>query len=226
MGIKENKEHIFNEIQRACEKKNRSSKGVNLIAVTKYVSNETTKDAVLAGIEHIGENRIEGLLSKKEFLKDLPVKWHFIGTLQTRKVKDVIEHVDYIHSLDRLSLASEIQKRADRTVSCFVQVNVAEEDSKHGLPVKDVVAFVDKLKDYDRIQVVGLMTMAPFTEDETLIRNVFSTLKQLQLEIQNLELVHAPCTELSMGMSNDFSIAVEEGATFIRIGTSLVGKEF
>ncbi|MBH0161064.1 YggS family pyridoxal phosphate-dependent enzyme [Fictibacillus sp. 26RED30] len=226
MSIKENKEHIFNEIQRACEKKNRSSKGVNLIAVTKYVSNETTKDAVLAGIEHIGENRIEGLLSKKEFLKDLPVKWHFIGTLQTRKVKDVIEHVDYIHSLDRLSLASEIQKRADRTVSCFVQVNVAEEDSKHGLPVKDVVAFVDKLKDYDRIQVVGLMTMAPFTEDETLIRNVFSTLKQLQLEIQNLELVHAPCTELSMGMSNDFSIAVEEGATFIRIGTSLVGKEF
>jgi PLP dependent protein len=226
LGIKENKEHIFNEIQRACEKKNRSSKGVNLIAVTKYVSNETTKDAVLAGIEHIGENRIEGLLSKKEFLKDLPVKWHFIGTLQTRKVKDVIEHVDYIHSLDRLSLASEIQKRADRTVSCFVQVNVAEEDSKHGLPVKDVVAFVDKLKDYDRIQVVGLMTMAPFTEDETLIRNVFSTLKQLQLEIQNLELVHAPCTELSMGMSNDFSIAVEEGATFIRIGTSLVGKEF
>lgn len=226
MSIKENKEHIFNEIQRACEKKNRSSKGVNLIAVTKYVSNETTKDAVLAGIEHIGENRIEGLLSKKEFLKDLPVKWHFIGTLQTRKVKDVIEHVDYIHSLDRLSLASEIQKRADRTVSCFVQVNVAEEDSKHGLPVKDVVAFVDKLKDYDRIQVVGLMTMAPFTEDETLIRNVFSTLKQLQMEIQNLELVHAPCTELSMGMSNDFSIAVEEGATFIRIGTSLVGKEF
>ncbi|MBH0170698.1 MAG: YggS family pyridoxal phosphate-dependent enzyme [Bacillota bacterium] len=226
MGIKENKEHILNEIQIACEKKNRSSKGVNLIAVTKYVSNETTKDAVLAGIEHIGENRIEGLLSKKEFLKDTSVKWHFIGTLQTRKVKEVIEHVDYIHSLDRLSLASEIQKRADRPISCFVQVNVAEEDSKHGLPVKDVVAFVDKLKDYDRIKVVGLMTMAPFTDDESLIRNVFSTLKQLQLEIQKLELVHAPCTELSMGMSNDFSIAVEEGATFIRIGTSLVGKEF
>ncbi|MED1864315.1 YggS family pyridoxal phosphate-dependent enzyme [Fictibacillus nanhaiensis] len=226
MGIKENKEQIFNEIQRACEKKNRSSKAVNLIAVTKYVSNETTKDAVSAGVEHIGENRIEGLLSKKDFLKDLPVKWHFIGTLQTRKVKDVIEHVDYIHSLDRISLASEIQKRANKTISCFVQVNVAEEDSKHGLPVKDVVAFVDNLKDYDRIKVVGLMTMAPFTDDESLIRNVFSTLKQLQLKIQKLEMVHAPCTELSMGMSNDFSIAVEEGATFIRIGTSLVGKEF
>ncbi|MBN3555141.1 YggS family pyridoxal phosphate-dependent enzyme [Fictibacillus nanhaiensis] len=226
MGIKENKEYILNEIQSACEKKNRSSKGVNLIAVTKYVSNETTREAVLAGIEHIGENRIEGLLSKKEYLKDLPVKWHFIGTLQTRKVKDVIEHVDYIHSLDRLSLANEIQKRAVKTISCFVQVNVAEEDSKHGLPVKDVVAFVDKLKDYDRIKVVGLMTMAPFTEDESLIRNVFSTLKQLQLEIQKQKMVHAPCTELSMGMSNDYSIAVEEGATFIRVGTSLVGKEF
>ncbi|MQR96603.1 YggS family pyridoxal phosphate-dependent enzyme [Fictibacillus phosphorivorans] len=226
MGIKENKAYILNEIQSACEKKNRSSKGVNLIAVTKYVSNETTREAVLAGIQHIGENRIEGLLSKKEYLKDLPVNWHFIGTLQTRKVKDVIEHVDYIHSLDRLSLANEIQKRADKTISCFVQVNVAEEDSKHGLPVKDVVAFVDKLKEYDRIKVVGLMTMAPFTEDESLIRNVFSTLKQLQLEIQKQKMVHAPCTELSMGMSNDYSIAVEEGATFIRVGTSLVGKEF
>ncbi|MFG6497430.1 YggS family pyridoxal phosphate-dependent enzyme [Fictibacillus sp. UD] len=226
MGIAENRNHIIKEIQTVCEKKNRSPKGVNLIAVTKYVSNETTKEAVLAGVEHIGENRVEGLLTKKEFLDDLSVKWHFIGTLQTRKVKDIIEHVDYIHSLDRLSLAKEIQKRAGRTISCFVQVNVAEEDSKHGLAVNDVLPFVDKLRDYDRITVAGLMTMAPFTDDKSLIRKVFSTLKQLQLEIQEKEMPHAPCTELSMGMSNDYLIAVEEGATFIRIGTNLVGKEF
>jgi pyridoxal phosphate enzyme (YggS family) len=226
LGINENKELILKEIQEACQKKNRSPKGVNLVAGTKYVSNETTKEAVLAGIEHIGENRIEGLLEKKEYLSGMPVKWHFIGTLQSRKVKDIIDHVDYIHSLDRLSLAKEIQKRAARTISCFVQVNIAEEDSKHGLAVKEVLSFVDKLKEYDRIKVAGLMTMAPFTEDESLIRNVFSTLKQLQMEIQNKELPHAPCQELSMGMSNDYVIAVEEGATFIRIGTSLVGKEF
>jgi PLP dependent protein len=226
LNILENKEQILNEIQAACMKKNRSPKGVNLVAVTKYVSNETTKNAVLAGVEHIGENRIEGLLEKKEYLADKNVKWHFIGTLQSRKVKDIINHVDYIHSLDRLSLAKEIQKRADKTISCFVQVNVAEEDSKHGLAVKEVISFVDKLKDYDKIKVVGLMTMAPFTEDESIVRNVFSTLKQLQIDIQNKDLPHAPCEELSMGMSNDYVIAVEEGATFVRIGTDLVGKEF
>ncbi|WP_276531337.1 YggS family pyridoxal phosphate-dependent enzyme [Fictibacillus nanhaiensis] len=226
MNILENKEKILSKIHSACQKKNMPSKGVNLVAVTKYVSNETTKNAVLAGIEHIGENRIEGLLEKKGFLSDLSVKWHFIGTLQSRKVKDIINHVDYIHSLDRLSLAKEIQKRAERTISCFVQVNVAEEDSKHGIAVKDVLSFVDKLKEYDRIKVVGLMTMAPFTDDESTIRNVFSALKQLQLEIQNKNFPHAPCEELSMGMSNDYVIAVEEGATFVRIGTDLVGKEF
>ncbi|RZT23022.1 MULTISPECIES: YggS family pyridoxal phosphate-dependent enzyme [Fictibacillus] len=228
MNILENKEKILDKIQDACTKKNRSSKGVNLVAVTKYVSNETTKNAVLAGVEHIGENRIEGLLEKKEYLKEMNenVKWHFIGTLQSRKVKDIINQVDYIHSLDRLSLAKEIQKRADKTISCFVQVNVAEEDSKHGLAVKEVISFVDKLKDYDKIKVVGLMTMAPFTEDESVVRNVFSTLKQLQIDIQRKDFPHAPCEELSMGMSNDYVIAVEEGATFVRIGTDLVGKEF
>jgi PLP dependent protein len=226
LNILKNKEKILNEIQTACNKKNRSSNGVNLVAVTKYVSNETTKKAVMAGVEHIGENRIEGLLEKKEYLSDLSVKWHFIGTLQTRKVKEIINHVDYIHSLDRLSLAKEIQKRADKTISCFVQVNVAEEDSKHGLPVKEVMTFVDNLKEYDKIKVVGLMTMAPFTEDGSIVRNVFSTLKQLQLDIQNKNFSHAPCDELSMGMSNDYVIAVEEGATFVRIGTDLVGKEF
>ncbi|OOE12011.1 YggS family pyridoxal phosphate-dependent enzyme [Fictibacillus arsenicus] len=226
MNILENKEKILDKIQAACMKKNRSSKGVNLVAVTKYVSNETTKNAALAGVEHIGENRIEGLIEKKEYLADMNVKWHFIGTLQSRKVKDIINHVDFIHSLDRLSLAKEIQKRADKTISCFVQVNVAEEDSKHGLAVKEVISFVDKLKDYDKIKVVGLMTMAPFTEDESVVRNVFSTLKQLQIDIQNKDFSHAPCEELSMGMSNDYVIAVEEGATFVRIGTDLVGKEF
>ncbi|MBY6036173.1 YggS family pyridoxal phosphate-dependent enzyme [Fictibacillus nanhaiensis] len=226
MSILENRNIIQQNIEVACLKTKRSPKDVNIVAVTKYVSNETTKEAVSAGVGHIGENRIEGLLEKKDFLSEMSVKWHFIGTLQTRKVKEIINHVDYIHSLDRLSLAKEIQKRADQTISCFIQVNVAEEDSKHGLAVKEVLTFVDKLKEYDRIKVVGLMTMAPFTENKEVVRNVFSTLKQLQMDIQKKELPHAPCQELSMGMSNDYVIAVEEGATFIRIGTDLVGKEF
>jgi PLP dependent protein len=226
LGILENKQRIVEDIQAACRRKNTSSKGVKLIAVTKYVSNDTAKEAVEAGIEHIGENRVEGLLEKKGFLQGYNLSWHFIGTLQTRKVKEIIDHVDYIHSLDRLSLAKEIQKRAKRPISCFVQVNVSEEDSKHGLTVKEVLPFVDRINEYGLIKVAGLMTMAPHTDDEALIRSVFSRLKQLQADIQNKGYSNAPCEELSMGMSNDYKIAVEEGATFIRIGTSLVGKDF
>ena len=195
---------------------------VQIIAVTKSVSNERTVEAFEADINHLGENRPEGLMQKVDVLGCKPI-WHYIGTLQTRKVKQVLPYVDYIHSLDRLSLAEEINKRAEHVVKCFVQVNVAKEESKHGLNVEELHTFIDQLKAYSKIQVVGLMTMAPFTEDELVLRQTFKQLKQLQLEIQHKNEAHAPCTELSMGMSNDFTIAIEEGATFVRIGTALVG---
>ncbi|MGM9928939.1 MAG: YggS family pyridoxal phosphate-dependent enzyme [Bacillus sp. (in: firmicutes)] len=224
MKVIENLAAIEEKIQQACEKSNREKQQIKLIAVTKYVSNERTQEAVDAGVHHIGENRIEGLMEKQQFLDKQP-KWHFIGSLQTRKVKDVIEHVDYIHSLDRLSLAKEIQKRASKSINCFVQVNASGEASKHGLAPHEVCSFIQEIQDYDRIKVVGLMTMAPFTEDETILRKCFRTLKELQQEVQDLQLENAPCTELSMGMSNDYEIAIEEGATFIRIGTALVGED-
>jgi PLP dependent protein len=195
---------------------------VQIIAVTKSVSTERTVEAFEAGITHLGENRPEGLMTKVETLGEQPA-WHYIGSLQTRKVKQVLPVVDYIHSLDRLSLAEEINKRADRTVKCFVQVNVSGEESKHGIELSEVESFIDALKQYDSIQVVGLMTMAPFTEDETILRQTFQQLKQQQLKIATKAEKHAPCTELSMGMSNDYTIAIEEGATFVRIGTALVG---
>ena len=212
---------IQQEINKA-KKKSSYNQNVQIIAVTKSVSNERTVEAFEAGIVHLGENRPEGLMQKVEVLGQKPT-WHYIGTLQTRKVKQVLPFVDYIHSLDRLSLAEEINKRAEQVVKCFVQVNVAKEDSKHGLDMKEVAEFIEQLKAYPNIRVVGLMTMAPFTEDEYVLRHTFKTLKQLQLEIQHKNEEHAPCTELSMGMSNDFTIAIEEGATFVRIGTALVG---
>ncbi|MBR3381089.1 MAG: YggS family pyridoxal phosphate-dependent enzyme, partial [Bacillus sp. (in: Bacteria)] len=150
---------------------------------------------------------------------------HFIGSLQTRKVKSVIQTIDYLHSLDRMSLANEIEKRSDHTVRCFVQVNTSLEESKHGLKSEDVIPFVKQLADFKQIEIVGLMTMAPFTEDHTVIRNCFKALKNLQEEVKLLNQVNAPCQHLSMGMSNDFEIAIEEGATFVRIGSSLVGNE-
>jgi PLP dependent protein len=223
MSVKENLQIIEQNIKEACERSNRNKEELQIIAVTKYVSNERTQEALEAGIIHLGENRDDGFLKKWEQFQDKPT-WHFIGTLQSRKVKNIIDKVDYIHSLDRLSLAKEIQKRASKPIKCFVQVNVSGEESKHGIRPDELIPFIEQLASFDRIVVVGLMTMAPFTDDETLIRRCFQQLKTLQLKVQALNKKYAPCTELSMGMSNDYIIAVEEGATFVRIGSSLVGE--
>jgi pyridoxal phosphate enzyme (YggS family) len=224
MKVTENLNVIKDRIAIACEKSNRSPEEIKIIAVTKYVSIERTKEALEAGIVNLGENREEGLIPKWEVFQDKP-NWHFIGSLQTRKVKNIIDKVDYIHSLDRLSLAQEINKRANRKIKCLVQVNVSGEDSKHGMATDQVRDFIEQLKDLSHIEVVGLMTMAPLTDDQQLLRQCFRNLKVLQTEVQQMKRDYAPCTELSMGMSNDFSIAIEEGATMVRIGTALVGKE-
>ena len=224
MKVSENIQHINENIQRACERSGRRMEDVHVVAVTKYVSIDRAEEAVEAGLLHLGENRDEGLTSKWDVLRD-KARWHFIGSLQSRKVKNIIDKVSYIHSLDRLSLAKEIHKRADKPVSCFVQVNVSGEESKHGISPDEVKEFVGSLKDLSNIKVVGLMTMAPHTDDEPFLRSCFRQLKTIQEEIRSLNLSYAPCTELSMGMSNDYVIAIEEGATFIRIGTALVGND-
>ncbi len=224
LSISENLLQIKNDIAEACQNANRDQEKISIIAVTKYVSVETAQEAVSAGIVHLGENRDDGFLHKYEQVNG-DVQWHFIGTLQSRKVKSIIDKVDYIHSLDRMSLAKEINKRINRKIKCFVQVNVSGEDSKHGLNAEEAIEFIKKVSQYEHIEVVGLMTMAPFISDEERLREIFRTMHLLKEEVQALGLSHAPCTELSMGMSNDYKIAVEEGATFIRIGTSLVGKE-
>ncbi|WP_160720124.1 YggS family pyridoxal phosphate-dependent enzyme [Bacillus sp. USDA818B3_A] len=224
MKVVENLNRIKQKINEACQIVNRSSEELTLIAVTKYVSINRAKEALDAGIINLGENRDEGLLEKWEILRDKPV-WHYIGTLQTRKVKNIIDKVEYIHSLDRLSLAEEINKRANRKTKCLVQVNVSGEESKHGLSLEEAVPFIESLSKLENIVIDGLMTMAPFTNDESILRNSFRKLRELRDQVQTLQLDFAPCTHLSMGMSNDFAIAIEEGATMIRIGTALVGEE-
>ncbi|MCK1992556.1 YggS family pyridoxal phosphate-dependent enzyme [Peribacillus muralis] len=223
MKVVENLKNIEEKINIACENSGRRREDIKLIAVTKYVSVERAKEALEAGISDLGENRDEGLLNKYEVLKDKP-NWHYIGSLQTRKVKNVIDKVTYIHSLDRVSLAEEIQKRANEPINCLVQVNVSGEESKHGLDPEAAMSFIKALGDFDKVKVAGLMTMAPLTDDEQVLRQCFRKLKNLQLKIQDAGFTHSPCTELSMGMSNDFMIAIEEGATMIRIGTALVGE--
>ena len=219
--IEENLLNIQKQIVNAKQRAN-TDQTVNIIAVTKEVDIARTKEAIEAGLTNLGENRPEGLMNKLQSINS-NVSWHYIGSLQTRKVKQVINDIDYLHSLDRLSLAEEIEKRATKAVKCFIQVNVSGEESKHGLTKQQALDFVKQLEQFSKIIVVGLMTMAPFTEDETVIRQVFKQLKQLQQEVSQLNIPNVPCTELSMGMSNDYEIAVEEGATFVRIGTALVG---
>ncbi|WP_100373278.1 YggS family pyridoxal phosphate-dependent enzyme [Bacillus sp. FJAT-45037] len=226
MSVKHNLDHIQSEIAAICERVGRSPENIHIVAVTKYVSVQRAQEALEAGIVHFGENRHEGLEQKRRELGILP-KWHFIGSLQSKKVKHVVNDISYLHSLDRLSLASEVDKRLadDKKLPCFVQVNVSAEESKSGLSPDEVIPFIEKLVKYPSIVVIGLMTMAPFVSDVEETRPIFKKLKQLQMEIATKQWVHAPCTELSMGMSNDYQIAIEEGATFIRVGTALVGKE-
>jgi len=216
--------NIENDIKSACERVGRQESDITIIAVTKQVSSQRAKEVIANNIIDLGENRSEGLLVKQADISE-QVHWHFIGNVQSRKVKEFINQVDYLHSLDRIGLAKEIQKRASDTVDCFVQVNVSGEESKSGLTPVEVEQFIASLAAYDKIRVVGLMTMAPFTEDAEVIRGVFRSLRELRDEISAKHLEHAPCTMLSMGMSNDYIIAVEEGATHVRIGTALVGTE-
>lgn len=201
------------------EKTNRKKSSVQVVAVTKNRSIQETKEIIQGGFFHLAENRSEGLLEKQKELSDYDITWHFIGNLQTRKVKEIINRIDYLHSLDRLSLAKEIEKRAQDSVRCFVQVNVSGEDTKSGIAPEKLEEFILELATFSKIKVVGLMTMAPKNSNEEVIRLIFSKLKNYQKQIERKKIPHAPCTELSMGMSGDYQVAIEEGATYIRIGS-------
>lgn len=223
MTVANNLQEIEVKIQTACDKVGRNREEINIIGVTKYVTIERTKELLMTGVNNLGENRTEEFLHKYEAI-DEEANWHFIGTLQSRKVKDIIHYVDVIHSLERSSVAKQINNRAETPIDCFVQVNVSGEEAKHGLEPEDVLPFIESIKEFEKVNVVGLMTMAPHIKDKEEIRLVFRRLAELRDRIKSEQLEHAPCTYLSMGMSNDYEIAIEEGATHIRIGTELVGS--
>lgn len=223
--MKERITAIEKRLLAACERSGRSRDDITLVAVTKSISDERTAEFIEAGMIHVGENRTERMVEKHAAIHQPQIKWHFIGNLQSRKVKDIIDIVDVIHSVDRLSVAKQIDKRAVKPIDCFVQVNVSGESSKSGLAPDEVQGFIESLRDYDKVRIIGLMTMAPYDAKEEELRQYFRQMRVLRDQIALQQLQHAPCTELSMGMSNDFEIAVEEGATYVRIGTALVGSE-
>lgn len=167
-SVKENLVDIESQIRNST-KESSFETSPQVIVVTKYVTIDRAIEAYQAGLRNFGENRIEGFIEKKKQLPDDAIM-HFIGSLQTRKVKEVIDDIDYLHALDRLKLAKEIEKRANHKVKCFVQVNVSGEESKHGMSPEEVIPFIKEMENFEHIEIVGLMTMAPLTEDKEKLR--------------------------------------------------------
>ncbi len=192
---------------------------VEVIAATKYMNVEQTIELVEAGIYNLGENRNDMFLEKYEVLKDNPnVRWHFFGVVQTRKIKELANKIECLHSLDKISTAIEFNKRLNNTLDCFVQVNITEEANKGGVPANKVKTFIKQLENYPKIRVIGLMCIAKMTFEEEVIKKQFAKMKKIKEEVESMNLPYAPCHELSMGMTNDYKIALKYGATKIRLG--------
>jgi len=227
MNLEERIQEVNKRIEEACQRSGRSAEEVKIVAVTKYVSTAMAAKVLDSGLENLGENRWQNAEGKWNALGDRGT-WHFIGHLQTNKVKDVIGKFEYIHSLDRLSLAKELEKSAAAkglVIKTFVQVNISGEDSKYGLAPEEAAAFLQEIQSFSHIKVIGLMTMAPFEDTAEATRLVFRGLRELRDDLNRQGVTQEPLTELSMGMSNDFEVAIEEGATWIRLGSILVGKQ-
>lgn len=224
--IRKNILDIKSRIEKAAIKSGRNFEGIEIIAVTKTVGLEKINLAINEGISNLGENRVQELLEKYDNIK-VDCNWHLIGYLQTNKVKYIIDKVRMIHSVDRLDLAREINNRAkkiDKTVEILIQVNISGEESKFGISPQKVFDLTKEISLLRNVRVKGLMTIAPFTNKEEEIRPVFRSLREILIDIKKENIDNIDMDFLSMGMSNDFEIAVEEGANILRIGTSIFGK--
>jgi pyridoxal phosphate enzyme (YggS family) len=226
MSLQERINEVEQRVTNACMRSGRNRDDVQIIAVTKYVSIEATGEAIRGGLKQVGENRWQDAQLKWQAYAN-EAEWHFIGHLQTNKVKEVLGKFQYIHSLDRLSLAEELHKKAlsqGLQVQCFIQINVSGEETKYGLAPEQLFTFAEQLNKLSSLQIIGLMTMAPFEAEKETTRPVFRELRRLRDELNAKRIFNYTVPHLSMGMSNDFEIAIEEGATWIRLGSVLVGK--
>lgn len=199
-----------------------SMPNATLIAATKYFDSQQMRTLYGYGIRHFGENRVQDFLKKQQDLTDLSITWHFIGHLQSNKVKMMINQIDVLHSLDSLTLAKQIERYRVKPLPCFVEVNISAETTKFGLYPKDVVKMIQELEECATIRVIGLMGMAEETKDTAIIRSQFQILLDLQKQVQSLKIAHAPCGNVSMGMSNDYQVAYEMGSTHLRLGRILL----
>ena len=219
-------ERLEAEIQAALARSPNPQRQVTLVAASKSMPPETIRAAYAAGLRDFGENRVQEAVAKRPHLDDLPLRWHWIGHLQRNKVRFVANAYVLVHSLDRLPLALELDKwarRSGRQQDCLVQVNVSGEPNKSGVAPNELLPLLREVAALPGIRVLGLMTMAPVAPDPEMVRPVFRRLRELAAEVQAEQLPGVRMDYLSMGMSDDFRVAVEEGATHVRIGRALFG---
>lgn len=223
--IKNNLKIIKEKIKKATLKANRYPEEIKLVAVTKTATIEQIKEAISAGVKIIGENKVQEAKEKYHILST-DIEWHLVGHLQTNKVKYAIEIFDCIHSVDSIKLAEEIDKRSlqfGKTTNVLVEVNVSGEETKYGIKPEKVEPFLKETSEFSRIRVRGLMTIAPMAEDKEDVRPYFRKLRELSEEIKSKNLKNVKMDYLSMGMTEDFEVAIEEGANMIRIGRGIFG---
>ena len=224
--LKENLQEVEERIQAACRRAGRDRSEVTLVAVSKTKPVETLQEAYDLGVRVFGENKVQEIREKYEALpKD--IEWHMIGHLQTNKVKYIVDKVKLIHSVDSLRLAEVIEKEAEkqnRIVDILLEVNVAEELSKFGLKTEEVLPLAEKITELSHIRLCGLMTIAPFVENPEKNRSIFADLHKLYVDIKRKNIDNGTVSILSMGMTNDYEVAIEEGATMVRIGTGIFGS--
>ncbi len=223
--LKENLAQVEENIQKACERAGRNREEVTLIAVSKTKPVEMLEEIYDQGIRVFGENKVQELVDKYEVMPG-DIKWQMIGHLQRNKVKYIVDKVDLIHSVDSIRLAETIDKEAEKKgiiANILIEVNVAKEDTKFGLMPEEVDAFIEEIANYKHIQVKGLMTIAPFVSDPEENRPVFARLRELSVDIRKKNVDNITMSVLSMGMTNDYQVAIEEGATMVRVGTGIFG---
>lgn len=226
--IAENIENVQNRIKRAAEKVGRDAKEIKLVTVTKTVDVNRIKEAVEAGLRIFGENRVQEAQKKVascEFrVPSGKIEWHFIGHLQTNKAKYAVQLFDMIHSIDSTALAEELNKQAakiNKIQDALIEVKLSEEETKHGVPKNELMELIESTKDMKNLNILGLMTIPPFFDDAEKTRLYFKRLREIRDEAEKRGF---KLPELSMGMSHDFEIAIEEGATMVRIGTAIFGE--
>lgn len=224
--IKENLAEVEEKICAACKRTGRDRSEVTLITVSKTNPVVRLKEAMDCGVSVFGENKVQEMLEKIEELPD-SLEWHMIGHLQRNKVKYIMGKVALIHSVDSLRLAQEISKEAVKQgteENILVEINVAEEESKFGITTEEAIQLVEEIAKLPAIHVKGLMTIAPFVDDPEENRQVFQSLKKLSVDIKQKNIDNVTMDVLSMGMTNDYEVAIEEGATMIRVGTGIFGR--